>query len=90
MAFFHDGLDRSDRRARTEMESAAKEAQPSSKAAFQKKLLEETGDEKFARTYRSRGRLYDKIKVSLRTMDIIIGVVAALLVITIIIGILLG
>ena len=52
--------------------------------------MEETGDEKFARTYRSRGRLYDKIHVSLRTMDIIVGVVAALLVITIIIGIILG
>ena len=90
MAFFHDGLDRSSRRARAEMESAAQKAQPSSKAVFQEKLLEETGDEKFARTYRSRGRLYDKIHVSLRTMDIIVGVVAALLVITIIIGIILG
>ena len=58
--------------------------------SLEEKLLEETGDEKFARTYRSRGRLYDKIHVSLRTMNIIVGVVAALLVITIIIGIILG
>ena len=76
------------RDARNEMEEAAKHGQ--TKEDFQQKLLEETGDEKFAKTYRNRGRLYDKINVSLKTMDIIIYTVAALLVAAIIVGIIIG
>lgn len=74
------------------MESAASHAEDGRERQrkFQEQLQERTGDEKFARTYRNRGRLYDKIKVSLRTMDIIIYVVAALLVLAIIIGIIIG
>ncbi len=90
MALFGDGLNHSERRARAEMESAAKHVGNENHVDFQEKLREETGDEKFARTYRNRGRLYDKIKVSLHTMDIIIGVIVALLVIALIVGILLG
>lgn len=70
------------------MEEAAKHGQ--TKEDFQQKLLKETGDAKFAKTYRNRGRLYDKINVSLKTMDIIIYVVAALLVAAIIVGIIIG
>ena len=76
------------RAARNEMEEAARHGQ--TKEDFQQKLLEETGDEKFAKTYRNRGRLYDKINVSLKTMDIIIYTVAALLVAAIIVGIIIG
>lgn len=92
MALFQNGLDDSARRARAEMERAEKHGGRDVKPqeSLEEKLLEETGDQKFAHTYRVRGRLYDKIKVSLRTMDIIIGVVAALLVIAIIVGIALG
>lgn len=77
----------SGRDARTELEEAAKHGQ---KEDFQEKLLLRTGDEKFARTYRTRGKLYDKIHVSLRTMDIIVYTVAALLVIALIVGIAIG
>lgn len=70
------------------MEDAAKHGQNS--AEFEEKLREKTGDEKFAKTYRTRGKLYDKINVSLHTMDIIVYVVAALLVIALIVGIVLG
>lgn len=76
------------RRARTNMEDAAKHGQNS--AEFEEKLRERTGDDKFAKTYRTRGRLYDKINVSLHTMDIIVYVVAALLVIAVIVGIVIG
>ena len=70
------------------MEDAAKHGNES--AEFEEKLRVKTGDEKFAKTYRTRGRLYDKINVSLHTMDIIVYVVAALLVIALIVGIALG
>jgi len=73
---------------RAEMEEAAKHGRE--EVNFQEKLLLKTGDEKFAKTYRNRGRLYDKINVSLRTMDIIVYVVAALLVIALIVGIATG
>ena len=76
------------RDARNEMEEAAKLGQ--TKEDFQKKLLERTGDEKYAKTYRGRGRLYDKINVSVKTMDIIIYVVAALIVAAIIVGVMIG
>lgn len=78
----------SQRRARTDMEDAARHGQNS--AEFEEKLRVKTGDEKFAKTYRTRGRLYDKINVSLHTMDIIVYVVAALLVIALIVGIVIG
>ena len=58
--------------------------------SFEEQLCEQTGDEKFAHTYRNRGRLYDKIRIPLRTMDIIIYVIVALLVIAVIAGILIG
>ena len=78
----------SERRARADMEEAAKYGQEHED--FQEKLRVQTGDAKFAKQYRVRGRLYDKIKVSLRTMDIIIYVISALLVIALIVGIALG
>ena len=78
----------SERRARSEMEEAAKLGQ--NKDDFQQQLQERTGDEKFARTYRTRGKLYDKIHVSLHTMDILIYVIAALIVIALIVGIAIG
>lgn len=87
MALFRDGLNNSQRRARAEMEDAA---QQQTKGDFQQKLLEETGDEKFAKTYRTRGKLYDKIKIPLKTMDVIIYAVAALIVIAIFVGIATG
>lgn len=70
------------------MEVTAKHGQ--NEVDFQEKLRLQTGDEKFAKTYRVRGRLYDKIKVSLRTMDIIIYVIVALIVIALIVGIAMG
>lgn len=70
------------------MEEAAKHGQ--NEVDFQEKLRLRTGDEKFAKTYRVRGRLYDKIKVSLRTMDIIIYALVALIVIALVVGIVLG
>lgn len=73
---------------RNEMEEAAKYGQ--NEPDFQEKLRLQTGDEKFAKTYRVRGRLYDKIHVSVHTMNIVIYVVAALLVIALVIGIAIG
>lgn len=73
---------------RAEMEEAAKYGQ--NEVDFQEKLRLQTGDEKFAKNYRVRGRLYDKIKVSLRTMDIIIYALVALIVIALVVGIVLG
>ena len=92
MAPFQNGLDDSARQARAEMERAEKHGARNAKPqqSQEDKLLKETGDQKFAYTYRVRGRLYDKINVSLHTMDIIIGVVATLLVIAIVVGIALG
>ncbi len=87
MSFFKDGLGNSERRARAEMEDAAKKQ---TSGDFEKKLLEETGDEKFARTYRTRGRLYDKIKIPLKVMDIIIYGIVAAIVIVLIVGIAIG
>ena len=70
------------------MEEAAKHGQ--NEIDFQEKLRLQTGDAKFAKTYRMRGRLYDKLNVSLRTMDIIIYVVVALIVIALVVGIVIG
>lgn len=77
-------------RAQAEMEDAARRAETPTRAEFQEKLRRETGDEKFARTYGSRGRLYDKIPFSLHTMDIIIYAIVALIVILIVVGIVIG
>ena len=87
MSLFKDGLSNSERRARVAMEDAAKKQ---TSGDFEKKLLEETGDEKFARTYRNRGKLYDKIKIPLKTMDIIIYGIVAAIVIALIVGIAIG
>ena len=76
--------------AQSEMEQAAQRGTTQTQADFQEKLLLHTGDEKFAKTYRNRGRLYDKIPFSLRTMDIIIYVTVALIVIAIVVGIIIG
>ena len=87
MPLFRDGLTNSQRRMRAEMEDAAKKQ---TSGDFEKKLLEQTGDEKFARTYRNRGKLYDKIKIPLKVMDIIIYGIVAAIVIAIIAGIAIG
>ncbi len=79
---------KSERSARTEMETAAKSG--TEKKDFQKELYERTGDEKFAKTYKTRGRLYDNIHLSLRTMDIIIVVTCVLIVAAIVVGVLIG
>ena len=79
---------KSERSARTEMETAAKSG--TEKKDFQKALYERTGDEKFAKTYKTRGRLYDNIHFSLRTMDIIIVVTCVLIVAAIVVGVLIG
>ena len=77
-------------RAQSEMEEAAQRAETQTREEFQEKLRLQTGDEKFARTYRNRGRLYDKIPFSLRTMDIIIYVIVALIVIAVVVGVIIG
>ena len=87
MGFFRDGLNSSQRRTRAELEDAAKQQ---TKGDFEEKLRLRTGDEKFARTYRNRGKLYDKIKIPLRVMDMIIYGIVALIVIAIIVGIAIG
>ena len=76
--------------AQSEMEEAARRGTTQTQTDFQEKLRLRTGDEKFAKTYRNRGRLYDKIPFSLRTMDVIIYVTAALIVILLIVGIIIG
>ena len=76
--------------AQSEMEQAALRGTTQTQADFQEKLRLQTGDAKFAKTYRNRGRLYDKIPFSLRTMDIIIYVTVALIVIAIVVGIIIG
>ena len=81
-------LSKSERSARSEMEAAAKSG--TEKPDFQKELYARTGDEKFAKTYKTRGRLYDRIHVSLRTMDIIIIVTCILIVAAIVVGVLIG
>ena len=83
-----DRFSKSERSARTEMETAAKSG--TKKKDFQKELYERTGDEKFAKTYKTRGRLYDNIHLSLRTMDIIIVVTCVLIVAAIVVGVLIG
>lgn len=82
------GIDLGGRKARAEMEAAAKHGEK--QEDFQEKLELRTGDAKFAKQYRLRGRLYDKINFSLRTMDIIIIVTSILIVAAIVVGILIG
>ena len=76
--------------AQNEMEEAARRGTTQTQAEFQEKLRRQTGDEKFAKTYRNRGKLYDKIPFSLHTMNIIIFVVSALIVILLVVGIIIG
>ena len=76
--------------AQSDMERAAERGTTQTQADFQEKLRLQTGDDKFAKTYRNRGRLYDKIPFSLRTMDVIIYATAALIVIAIVVGIIIG
>ena len=76
--------------AESEMEEAARRGTTQTQTDFQEKLRLQTGDEKFAKTYRNRGRLYDKIPFSLRTMDIIIYATVTLIVILLIVGIIIG
>ena len=76
------------REARAKMEQAAGTGETG--AGFEEKLRQETGDAKFAHAYRNRGRLYDKIKIPLHTMDILIYALAALIVIAVVVGILIG
>jgi len=86
-----DHWNNSAREARLKMEEQAKRGED--ELAFQRRIKENSDkpeDTKFVQQYRIRGKLYDKIKVSLRTMDIIIYVVVALLVITLIVGIVIG
>ena len=80
--------DKTGRTERAEMEQAAKHGIPEEN--FQEKLRLRTGDEKFAKQYKVRGRLYDKINLSLRTMDVIIIVTSILIVAAIVVGILIG
>lgn len=87
MALWGSGRN-SGRDARAELEEAARHGQ--NQEDFQEKLRLRTGDEKFAKQYRMRGRIYDKIHVSLHTMDIIIYLVVALIVIALIVGIAMG
>ena len=82
------GKGNSGRAERAEMEQNAKHGQ--NEESSQEKLLQQTGDEKFAKTYRNRGKLYDKIKVSVHTMDIIIYTVAGLLILALVVGIAIG
>ena len=87
MGFFKDGFSSSERRARASMEDAAGK---NTKSDFQEKLQEETGDAEFAKRYRNRGRLYDKIKIPLHTLDIIIYVLVGLIVAALVVGIAIG
>ena len=87
MALFGNNAGRD---ARSEMEEAAQRGTAQTRADFQEKLRRQTGDDKFAKTYRNRGRLYDKIPFSLHTMDIIIYVIVVLIVVLIVVGIIIG
>ena len=73
------------KRARLEMADAERKGRKASGQVEKK-----TEPEKPNAAMPQRYRLYDRIKVSVRTMDIIIYTVAALLVICIIVGIALG
>ena len=80
-----------DKLARDARAQMAESAGPGEKGpSFEEKLCEQTGDEKFAHAYRNRGRLYDKIKIPLHTMDIIIYVLVFLIIIAVIVGVLIG
>jgi len=81
-------FDVSERKARLNMQEASRKAEE--ELEFQGKLNDPDKDEKFVRTYRVRGKLYDKFNFSLRTMDIIIYTISALIVIALIVGIVLG
>jgi len=78
----------SERKARLDMQEASRKAEE--EIQLQDQLNDPTKDEKFVRTYRVRGKLYDKLNVSLGTMDIIIYTVSALIIIALIVGIAIG
>ena len=78
----------SERKARLDMQEASRRAED--ELELQDMLNDPTKDEKFVRTYRVRGKLYDKFNFSLKTMDIIIYTVSALIVAAVIIGIIIG
>lgn len=78
----------SERKARLEMQEASRKAED--ELHFQDQLDDPTKDDKFVKTYRTRGKLYDKFNFSLKTMDIVIWVVSALIVIALIVGIAIG
>ena len=77
-----------DEAARVGLSETAKGAQ--CEAESRNPVDDSSGSDKAVQQYRLRGKLYDKIKVSLRTMDIIIYVLVALLVIALVVGIVLG
>ena len=83
-----DHWNNSAREARFKMEEAAKRGED--ELQYQQALRDNPEDQKSIQQYRIRGRLYDKIKVSLRTMDIIIYVIVALLVVALVVGVLIG
>lgn len=78
----------SERKARLEMQEASRKAED--ELHFQDQLNDPTKDDKFVKTYRTRGKLYDKLNVSLKTMDIIIIAVSVMIVVAIVVGIALG
>ena len=81
-------FDVSERKARLNMQEASRKAEE--ELAFQDQLNDPTKDEKFVRTYRVRGKLYDKFNFSLKTMDIIIYTVSALIIAALVVGIVIG
>ena len=78
----------SERQARLNMQEASRRAED--ELELQDMLNDPTKDEKFVRTYRVRGKLYDKFNFSLKTMDIIIYTVSALIVAALVVGIVIG
>ncbi|MBQ3574757.1 MAG: hypothetical protein IJA26_03760 [Clostridia bacterium] len=81
-------FDVSERKARLNMQEASRKAEE--ELEFQDMLNDPAKDEKFVRTYRVRGKLYDKFNFSLKTMDIIIFTVSALIIAALVIGIVIG
>ena len=78
----------SERQARLNMQEASRRAED--ELELQDMLNDPTKDEKFVRSYRVRGKLYDKFNFSLKTMDIIIYTVSALIVAALVVGIVIG
>ena len=66
--------------SRLKMEDAARSGTAAIKG-------DDATEQKTIQGYRLRGKLYDKIKIPLKTIDIIIGVIVALLVAALVVGI---